>query len=332
MVDREKVLSDKLVEKSIEAFIMGLEIYNKPTIRYRIEGFSFFICNAWELMLKAKLLNDGKPIYFKDKPERTISLAETISKVYTDKSTRTRLNLEKIIDLRNTSTHFITEDYEVKYAPLFQSCVLNYTKELMRFHKIDITERVPQNFLTVTTHYEPLTNEEIRLKYPPEIAERFIQQANEIDVLTEEYNSDKFAIKIKQMLYITKKKSEADFTVNIEKESHTSVNIVKELKDPADTHKYSFNNVVTAVRERLIKKHILLPNRNGFTTSVLTQFINFYDVKDNARYSYKHRIGNSESYTYSQALIEFIVSEIKKDPHNFVDSLKMYKKKITPGT
>ena len=151
MVDREKVLSDKLVEKSIEAFIMGLEIYNKPTIRYRIEGFSFFICNAWELMLKAKLLNDGKPIYFKDKPERTISLAETISKVYTDKSTRTRLNLEKIIDLRNTSTHFITEDYEVKYAPLFQSCVLNYTTELMRFHEIDITERVPQNFLTVTT-------------------------------------------------------------------------------------------------------------------------------------------------------------------------------------
>ena len=26
---------------SVEAFIMGLEIYNKPTIKYRIEGFSF---------------------------------------------------------------------------------------------------------------------------------------------------------------------------------------------------------------------------------------------------------------------------------------------------
>ena len=44
-------LSKRLVDKSIEAFIMGLEIYNKPTIKYRIEGFSFFICNAWELML-----------------------------------------------------------------------------------------------------------------------------------------------------------------------------------------------------------------------------------------------------------------------------------------
>lgn len=39
-------LKSKLIDKSIEAFILGLEIYNKPTIKYRIEGFSFFICNA----------------------------------------------------------------------------------------------------------------------------------------------------------------------------------------------------------------------------------------------------------------------------------------------
>ena len=35
---------------------MAIEIYNKPTIRYRVEGFSFFICNAWELMLKARMI------------------------------------------------------------------------------------------------------------------------------------------------------------------------------------------------------------------------------------------------------------------------------------
>lgn len=67
-------LANQLVDKSIEAFVMGLEIYNKPTIKYRVEGFSFFICNAWELMLKAELLNQGKSIYFKDKPDRTVSV------------------------------------------------------------------------------------------------------------------------------------------------------------------------------------------------------------------------------------------------------------------
>lgn len=88
-------LSNRLVDKSVEAFIMGLEIYNKPTIRYRVEGFSFFICNAWELMLKAELLDRGISIYYKDKPDRTISLEKAIQLIYPDKNTRTRLNLEK---------------------------------------------------------------------------------------------------------------------------------------------------------------------------------------------------------------------------------------------
>lgn len=91
MTDKNKELSKKLVDKSIEAFILGLEIYNKPTIKYRIEGFSFLICNAWELMLKAKLLKEDKSIYYTDNPERTISINETISKIYTDKSTRIRI-------------------------------------------------------------------------------------------------------------------------------------------------------------------------------------------------------------------------------------------------
>lgn len=32
----------KLVDKSKEAFMMAIEVYNKPSIKYRVEGFSFF--------------------------------------------------------------------------------------------------------------------------------------------------------------------------------------------------------------------------------------------------------------------------------------------------
>ncbi len=51
-----KNLSDRLIDKSIEAFSMAIELYNKPTIHYRVEGFAIFICNAWELMLKAHMI------------------------------------------------------------------------------------------------------------------------------------------------------------------------------------------------------------------------------------------------------------------------------------
>lgn len=315
-------IKQKLVDKSIEAFIMGLEIYNKPTIKYRIEGFSFFICNAWELMLKAALLNRNEDIYYSDKLGRTLSLEPTIKKIYSDKNTRVRLNLEKIIELRNISTHFITEDYEAKYAPLFQACVLNFVNEIKRFHNIDISNYISQNFLTITANYEPLSNEQIRLKYPPEIAERFIQQSNQIDVLTQEYDSDKFAIPIKQNLYITKKKDEADFVIAMASESPNKVAIVKELKDPANTHKYAFNNVIAVVNNRLSKSNIKLGYKNGFNSYVLNLFIEFYDIKSDNKYSYKHSLGNSTSYTYSERLIDFIINEIKKNPDGFVESLK----------
>lgn len=315
-------IKQKLVDKSIEAFILGLEIYNKPTIKYRIEGFSFFICNAWELMLKAELLNRNENIYYSDKSGRTLSLEPTIKKIYSDKNTRVRLNLEKIIELRNISTHFITEDYEAKYAPLFQACVLNFVNEIKRFHNIDISNYISQNFLTITANYEPLSNEQIRLKYPPEIAERFIQQSNQIDVLTQEYDSDKFAIPIKQNLYITKKKDEADFVIAMASESPNKVAIVKELKDPANTHKYAFNNVIAVVNNRLSKSNIKLGYKNGFNSYVLNLFIEFYDIKSDNKYSYKHSLGNSTSYTYSERLIDFIINEIKKNPDGFVESLK----------
>ena len=35
-----------LLNKSEEAYLMSIEIINKPTINYRTEGFRFFICNA----------------------------------------------------------------------------------------------------------------------------------------------------------------------------------------------------------------------------------------------------------------------------------------------
>ena len=315
-------LKNKFIEKSIEAFILGLEIYNKPTIKYRIEGFSFFICNAWELMLKAELLNRQIPIYYKDNESRTLSLENVVKKIYSDSNTRIRLNLEKIIELRNISTHYITEDYELKYAPLFQACVINFTNELLRFHNQDITQHITQNFLTISASYEPLSNEEIRIKYPAEIAEKFIQQANEIDILSNEYNSDKFSIGIKQNLFITKKKKEANFTVTICKESENKVAIIKDPKDPSQTHKYSYANVITVVEERLKKQNIKLNYKKSFNQYVLNLIIDFYKIKDEQKYAYCHKIGNSTHYTYSEQFIEFILIEIKKDPYNFVESLK----------
>ena len=189
-------LSLKLIEKSQEAFIVGIEIYNKPTIRYRVEGFSFFICNAWELLLKAHLIatKGESSIYYKDNPDRTISLENCIRLVFTNDKDPLRKNLETIIDLRNTSTHFITEEYEQIYVPLFQSCVLNYINKLLQFFDIDITEKLGSNFLTLSVKIDEINEEEVNARYPRQIAKRILQSLSVVGRSIASEDSQSYAI------------------------------------------------------------------------------------------------------------------------------------------
>ena len=47
-----------LVDKSIEACLAAIEIYNKPNFTYREEVFSILMLNAWELLLKARVMKE----------------------------------------------------------------------------------------------------------------------------------------------------------------------------------------------------------------------------------------------------------------------------------
>jgi Protein of unknown function (DUF3644). len=328
-------IEERLTDKSKEAFLLAIEIYNKPTIRYRVEGFAMFICNAWELMLKAKLINDGKSIYYSDKPERTLGLSDVLRIIYTDKNQPLRVNLEKILDLRNTSTHFITEDYETIYVPLFQACVINYVNEIKRFHNVDITQYIPQNFLTLSAKIEDLTENDIKLKYDAKTAERLLFTKNDIDITSDFEPSEKFAILVKHEMAITRSRNKADFTIAIDNNSKNKAAIIKDFKNPNDTHPYTFNNLQKDIARRIKNNKIPFEYNVGdkcktiFSTHCLTLFIRFYDLKNNSKYAYKHIFGTNETYTYSQQTAEFIVEEVGKDPKGVIEKLK---NKITPGT
>lgn len=326
-------LVKRLTDKSVEAFIMGIEIYNKPTIKYRVEGFSFFICNSWELMLKAHIINEHgeNKIYYSDKPDRTISLEDSVKTVFTNNKDPLRLNLERIIRLRNTSTHFITEDYERIYAPLFQANVINYIEKMQEFHSIDITKYIALNFLTLNIRMDDLSDQHIKAKYSKAMAKRIIKDRNEIDnEISLENNS--FAIPVETSLLITKNENDADLHVKVDKSADASIRIVKEQKDINSIYIYTTRNVITLVNKRLKKQGIFLRKlKDGdyisgiFTSSDFQLFVKFYGLKTDEKYAYKFNIG--DRYGYSIKIIDFLVEEIKKDPENIIQNLKKEIKK-----
>lgn len=324
-------LVQRLLSKSQEAFLMAIEIYNKPSIRYRVEGFSFFICNAWELMLKARIINTQGPdaIYYKDNPTRTKALENCIKMVFTNEHSPIFKNLMRIIELRNTSTHFIVEEYEMLYVPLFQACVLNYTEKMQEFHDIDITKLVPQNFLTLSVSMKALNESELRAKYPGQIAERLIASS---ETLSEEIseNNNSYAIRIEHLHYITKDKSKATDILHIEKDAPQGVQVIKELKDPSETHKYNTKKCIQEIKNRLTRRDLILLQGGApveFNSYHFSLFCKYYHIKDDGKLCYVYTVNKSPSYSYSMLAIEFVVSEIEKDPSNIIDNLKARVKK-----
>lgn len=75
-----------LLEKAVAACISAIEVYNKPDFKYREETFSILMINAWELLLKAKVLKDNpknQKILFATRPKRLKDgrLSETLTEI-----------------------------------------------------------------------------------------------------------------------------------------------------------------------------------------------------------------------------------------------------------
>ncbi len=119
-----KQKAKKLLNKSISAAVAAIEIYNKPQFEYREENFCILMLNAWELLLKARLIEENQDIFKKkidgdNKINRsgnkmTLDVFEAIKLINTsetqDISEALRGNIEVLTEVRDNSIHFYNPD------------------------------------------------------------------------------------------------------------------------------------------------------------------------------------------------------------------------------
>lgn len=308
-------LINNMLDKSEEAFLMAIEIYNKPTIKYRLEGFAFFICNAWELLLKSKMLTESKSIYYPDKPNRTISLSNCVSSIFTNDKDPIRKNLEILIGLRNTTTHYVIKEMDTIYLPFMQSNVLNYSQKLFEYFGRDITEKINSSFMTLVVNNEEISDEMILSNYGNNIFDRYIKVKNETQKIINDNSNEKLAIKIDLNVKIVKDKKDAKTTFRIAKEGEEPVRIIKELKDTNLTHCFNQKRVRELVIDNLKRRGIEIK----FTQYDLKLICDKFDLKNNEKYFYKHILTNSWGCT--QQLVDFITDLFIKEP-SILDIIK----------
>lgn len=132
----------QMLDKSISAMLAAIEVYNKPTFEYREEAYSILAVNAWELLLKARILqiDNNKIASIIDYEKRQLGNGKLSNKLYKKKN-RTgndtsiglfkafdrlannyadtinpvvKKNLEALAEIRDNAVHFLNKEFELR--------------------------------------------------------------------------------------------------------------------------------------------------------------------------------------------------------------------------
>ena len=154
-----------LLDKSIQAAISAIEIYNKPDFKYREESFCILIVNAWEILLKAKIIeNNGgqlnsifvidkqvkkkdgtnykKPKFKKNRigNKLSIDIITCLNKLDLDSTLRD--NIELLVEMRDNSIHFYNEskNFERKVLEIGTATLKSYVHCVQNWFNYDLTQ------------------------------------------------------------------------------------------------------------------------------------------------------------------------------------------------
>ncbi len=339
MSDKKIDIIENMLNKSQESFLAAIKMYNDPQNRIRIESFCFFMCNAWELLLKAYFLKRKMPITHKNKANRTLSLSDLVKKTYTNIKDGLRINLDIIISLRNDATHFLIPEYAELLHGVFVACTNNYCKKLLEYADINISNKFSPNFLSL---YVPCNTDitSIKNKYSVKISKRFDKYKKYLrKIINDSVNPKGFAdesLYIEYELSIKRVKDEKDADLLVtENNVNPDMKIIKEkvLQDPNKTHPYSHKNIIEKVREEIVKRNLKFTplstsSKPFFNKHLLDLYISGKNIKSQKVFCYEHIVGNTKSYTYSLKLVNKIISDLIEDENLFIN---LKNKKLTPG-
>ena len=285
-----------LLSKSEEAYLMAIEIINKPTINYRTEGFCFFICNAWELLLKAYLINKNQnisAINYKDDSNRTIGLDECVEKIFTSTTDKTKNNISFIRNIRNKATHLILPEYDYILSPAFQRCLTNYNRFFKKhFPDYNLNEKV--------TPYIALVNP----GNDDNISSLILNPTNLLllENIKNELASDE-SLGQTLRLVATKKESEADIVYTVVKNGDNKATMINVPKDIEKTHPYTTTEVIKKIKETL---ELSLGPNHGFTSNTFQKICRKKGIKNNQDYCYQFPYSTNKIYKYSDITIEYV--------------------------
>lgn len=312
-------LKGRLVDKSVEAYILALETINRLSIQYRIETFCYLICNAWELLLKAKILENSRKtnsIYYetqRGKLKRSLSLQDCLKRIMPNEKDPIRRNVELVKELRDEATHLVLAKIPAEVTSLFQASVVNYHGRLTTWFDMSLTDRVSGGLMSIVYDMSPeqsdMTDKRLRRKIGADAAAFLAHYCAEIKREFDELGRPaQFSIGIDYRLVLTKKPHGADIMLASGPGGELT-HVVEVPKDPSKSHPFRQKEIIEKVNELLNRLEI-----NQYDIQCINKF---YRIKYKSEYFYQGRMPGSPAQ-YSPRFVDWIVKQYNQDNEFFV--------------
>lgn len=320
-------LKGQLLDKSVEAYILALETINRISIKYRIEAFSYLLCNAWELLFKAKILNDSggdrRSIFTYDRVRnecKSISLGTCIGRLFSDNRDPTRRNIERIVEIRNSSTHLVLGKISPLTMSLFQSSVINYHKYLTNWFDISLSDRVPIGMMTLVYDYDPRDYDFASPRLRRELG---VESAKYLMALDESIRSDlklfddskQYCVGIEYKVVLSRSRSDGDIHIRTGSNDDNSSAVMLYKVNPDKEYPYTQTTLISALKESL--EHV--PNFNRFDIQAITCV---HNIKENKAFFFQGEL--SIVGQYSNAFLKFIVDNFRENNNFFAEARSRY--------
>jgi hypothetical protein len=254
-----------LIDKSREAMLSAVQVYNNPVMSFKTEAFIVLAIIAWTYMLQAHFRSKRIDYrYFSKKgsrkkyvrnPDGSIrywDLTECLSKDTCPLDADTKNNLRFLIGLRHQVEHKKAVGLDSYLSARYQACALNFNHYLKQLHG----DRFGlDNSLALSLQFAELDHAQSKIIKDKEklIPEGIISYVAAFDnrLSNAEIESERFAYRLLFTRVVAKRKGQADRVIEfIDPKSEMAKGIAEEywVKEETEKPKLSATEVIQKVK------------------------------------------------------------------------------------
>lgn len=307
----------ELIEKSREAALSAIQIYNNPTTSFKTESYIVLFIIAWVYILHAyyrlkridyryyEIINKRKKYTYTDDEIKHWELSKCISVPECPLDKHTVNNLRFLIGLRNKIEHKKASGLDSYLSARYQACALNYNYYLKLLHgeKYSLDDKLALCLQFSELSYSQAMTMKDKKDLIPVHIQSYIAQFDQ-DLSEEEIKNERYSYRLLFTKVSAKRSGQADRVVEfLSPEDALAINIQKEywVKEDREKPKYSATQVINKVKAA------------GFNNFGIYQHTQFWKKHDGKNPNKNHGTVVVKTWYWYQNWIDFILNSLKNN-------------------